>query len=88
MSNYRLTSLTCKKKNIINTNNTMAIQNEMYKDIVREIDVELENDKAPIIDVDKTKSVAKMLTDLSIDPSDAESLTQQYIASIRNICKS
>lgn len=66
----------------------MAIQNEMYKDIVMEIDVEMRDDKAPIIDVTKTKSVAKMLTELSIDPADAESLTNQYIASIKNICKS
>ncbi len=66
----------------------MAIQNEMYKDIVNEIDVELHKEGAPILDRVKTESAAKMLTDLSVESSDPESLTNQYIANIRNICKS
>ena len=38
------------------------------------------------VNVSKAKEVAKMLTDLSVDPSDAETLTNQYIARIKNIC--
>lgn len=64
----------------------MAIQNEMYKDIVKEIESTLEEDDDIVIDVDKVKQVAKLLTDLSIDPADADSLTNQYIAGIKNIC--
>lgn len=66
----------------------MAIQNEMYKLIDQEIDNMVEDSRYPYtMKVKVAKEVAKMLTDLSISPSDAESLTNQYIAGIRNICK-
>lgn len=66
----------------------MAIQDEMFKLIEQEIDTLVAEDRCPLsMNVDKAKQVAKMLTDLSISPSDAESLTNQYIAGIRNICK-
>ena len=65
----------------------MAIQEEMFKDIVTEIDATVAADKQKIyVNVSKAKEVAKMLTDLSVDPSDAETLTNQYIARIQNIC--
>ena len=65
----------------------MAIQKEMFKDIVTEIDATVAADKQKIyVNVSKAKEVAKMLTDLSVDPSDAETLTNQYIARIKNIC--
>lgn len=66
----------------------MAIQEEMFKDIVTEIDATtVAADKQKIyVNVSKAKEVAKMLTDLSVDPSDADTLTNQYIARIKNIC--
>ena len=65
----------------------MAIQEETFKDIVTEIDATVAADKQKIyVNVSKAKEVAKMLTDLSVDPSDAETLTNQYIARIKNIC--
>ena len=65
----------------------MAIQEEMFKDIVTEIDATVAADKQKIyVNVSKAKEVAKMLTDLCVDPSDAETLTNQYIARIKNIC--
>ena len=65
----------------------MAIQEEMFKDIVAEIDATVAADKQKIyVNVSKAKEVAKMLTDLSVDPSDADTLTNQYIARIKNIC--
>lgn len=65
----------------------MAIQEEMFKDIVTEIDATVAADKQKIyVNVSKAKEVAKMLTDLSVDPSDAETLTNQYIARIKYIC--
>ena len=67
----------------------MAIQDEMYKAIVKEIETTIDVKKRKIaIDVDKAKEVAEMLTELSIGSGDAESLTNQYIANIKNICKS
>lgn len=65
----------------------MAIQEEMLKDIVSEMDRTIETDTQKVyVDVGKAKEVAKMLTDLSVDPADAETLTNQYIARIKNIC--
>ena len=63
------------------------IQDEMYKAIEKEINQTIENDSGKIIvDYNKAKKVAKMLTELSMDKADAESLTNQYIAGIKNIC--
>ena len=67
----------------------MAIQNEMYKLIEQEINQTLKAGKeVRTVDSEKAKNVARMLTNLSIDPSDADSLTNQYIAGIKNICNS
>lgn len=64
----------------------MAIQDEMYKLIEQEIDQTVEAGKEKIIvDYEKAKQVAKMLTDLSTDVNDADSLTNQYIAQIKII---
>lgn len=63
------------------------IQDEMYKAIEKEINQTIESDSGKIIvDYNKAKKVAKMLTELSMDKADAESLTNQYIAGIKNIC--
>ncbi|MCQ2112047.1 MAG: hypothetical protein MJY95_01745 [Bacteroidaceae bacterium] len=67
----------------------MAIQDEMYKMIVQEIDetVQSGNEKI-LVNNDKAKKVAKMLSELSMDPRDAETLVNQYISGIKNICNS
>ena len=67
----------------------MAIQDEMYKLIEQEINQTVAEDKQRIIvNYDKAKTVARMLTSLSTETSDADSLTNQYIAGIKNICNS
>lgn len=67
----------------------MAIQDEMYKLIEKEINQTLEAGKEiRTVDIEKAKEVAKMLTSLSTDTSDADTLTNQYIANIKNICNS
>lgn len=65
----------------------MAIQDVMYKAIIDEIDrtVEVGAEKV-IVNLDKAKSVAKVLTELSIGNGSADDLTNQYIAMIKNIC--
>ena len=40
------------------------------------------------VNFEKAKEVAKMLTDLSTSVGDADALTNQYIANIKNICNS
>lgn len=66
----------------------MAIQDEMFKAIEKEIDNTIESGKGKIsVNLDKAKDVAKILTNLSISPGDADTLTNQYIAVIKNICK-
>lgn len=67
----------------------MAIQDEMYKAIEQEIDKTIaEGREKVIVKYDRAKEVAKMLTELSTDKRDADTLTNQYIARIRNICNS
>ncbi|MDR2927427.1 MAG: hypothetical protein LBV41_04405 [Cytophagaceae bacterium] len=67
----------------------MAIQDEMYRLIEQEIQQTVEAGKERVIvNYNKAKEVARMLTSLSTETSDADSLTNQYIASIRNICNS
>ena len=66
----------------------MAIQDEMYKKIEQEIDSLILANKFNLVGKEnKAKMVAKMLTELSVDPQDAENLVNQYIAQIKNICK-
>ncbi|MBR4239064.1 MAG: hypothetical protein IKQ03_06615 [Prevotella sp.] len=67
----------------------MAIQDEMYKMIQQEIDLVVKEGREKVlVDVGKAKKVAKMLTELSVDKSEAESLVNQYMANIKNICNS
>ena len=66
----------------------MAIQDEMYKKIEQEIDLAVKEGREKVlVDIDKAKLVAKMLTELSVGKSEAESLVNQYMANIKNICK-
>jgi len=74
-----------KKKIITINNDTMAIQDEMYKAIEKEIDQTVESGTEKVsVNFEK----AKMLTDLSTSVGDADALTNQYIANIKNICNS
>lgn len=67
----------------------MAIQDEMFKLIEQEINQTIEAGKERVlVNNEKAKQVARMLTSLSTDMADAESLTNQYIANIKNICNS
>lgn len=67
----------------------MTIQEEMYKAIEKEINQTIASNTGKIIvNYDKAKEVAKMLTDLSTSSGDSDSLTNQYIANIKNICNS
>lgn len=66
----------------------MSIQEEMYKAIETEIDKTVAAGKEKVIvNNDKAKKVARMLTELSVSKADADSLVNQYIANIKNICK-
>lgn len=65
----------------------MAIQDEMYKLIEKEINETIEQSREKrTVNTNKAKEVAKMLTSLSTDKNDAENLVNQYIANIKNIC--
>lgn len=67
----------------------MAIQDEMYKMIEQEIDLVVKEEREKVlVDISKAKTVAKMLTELSVDKSEADSLVNQYMANIKNICNS
>lgn len=67
----------------------MAIQDEMYRLIEKEISQTVEMEKqVRIVNYEKARQVARMLTSLSTETSDADSLTNQYIANIKNICNS
>ena len=66
----------------------MAIQDEMYKMIEKEINQTVAEDRQNIIvDYDKAKIVAKMLAELCTEREDAASLVNQYMAQIKNICR-
>ncbi|SFA58584.1 hypothetical protein SAMN04488511_119117 [Pedobacter suwonensis] len=65
----------------------MAIQDEMYKLIEKEIDDTLKDGKeVRTVDTAKSKQVAKMLSSLATDPSEPDNLISQYIVNIKNIC--
>lgn len=67
----------------------MAIQDEMYKMIEQEINLVVKEEREKVlVNIDKAKKVAKMLTELSVDKSEADSLVNQYMANIKNICNS
>lgn len=65
----------------------MAIQDEMLKAIINEIDKTIDAEEEKIlVDNEKAKLVAKMLTELSVNNLNADDLVNQYIANIKNIC--
>lgn len=67
----------------------MAIQDVMYKMIEQEIDQVVKDEREKVlVNIDKAKLVAKMLTDLCVDKAEADSLVNQYMANIKNICNS
>jgi len=67
----------------------MAIQDEMYKMIAQEIDLVVKEEQEKVlVDIKKAKEVAKMLTELSVEKTEADSLVNQYMANIKNICNS
>ena len=67
----------------------MAIQDEMYKLIVDELNKTVDAKKEKVlVDIKKAKEVAKLLTSLSTDRAEASSLVNQYIAQIKIICNS
>ena len=66
----------------------MAIQDEMYKMIVRKMDKAIaDGNQKLIVDYEKAKKVAEMLASLSTETNTAESLVNEYVKSIDNICK-
>ncbi len=66
----------------------MAIQDEMYKMIEKEINQTVaENRQNIVVDYNKAKIVAKMLVELSTERENADSLVNQYMAQIKNICR-
>ncbi|WP_290235240.1 hypothetical protein [Bacteroides acidifaciens] len=67
----------------------MAIQDEMYKLIVEELNSTVEAGKEKVlVDTKKAKEVVKMLTSLCTDRGDASTLVNQYISQIKIICNS
>jgi hypothetical protein len=57
--------------------------------IEQEIDLVVKEEREKVLgDIGKAKKVAKMLTELSVDKSEADSLVNQYMANIKNICNS
>jgi hypothetical protein len=66
----------------------MAIQDEMYKLIEKEINQVIESENGHVIvNPEKTKKVARMLTALSTEKREADDLINQYMANIKDICK-
>lgn len=67
----------------------MAMKDEMYKKIVQEINEGILQGKINLYGKEtKLRDVAKMLTELSVDENrEADTLVNQYIANIKNICK-
>ena len=66
----------------------MSIQEEMYKAIETEIDKTVMAGKEKVIvNNDRAKKVARMLTELSVSKTDADLLVNEYISKIKNICK-
>ena len=60
----------------------------MFKSIEAEIDRTVKEGKEKVIvNNDRAKKVARMLTELSVSKADADSLVNEYISKIKNICK-
>ena len=64
-------------------------ETSLLKAIEKEINQTVESGAEKVtVNFEKAKEVAKMLTDLSTSVGDADVLTNQYIANIKNICNS
>ena len=64
-------------------------ETSLLKAIEKEINQTVESGTEKVsVNFEKAKEVAKMLTDLSTSAGDADALTNQYIANIKNICNS
>lgn len=67
----------------------MAIQDQMLKMIVDEIDKTISSGQEKVVvNEARAKDVAKVLTSLSTEKAEATTLVNQYIAQIKLICKS
>ena len=67
----------------------MAIEDEMFRLIEEEINDTISNGKEKVlVDEEKAKKVARLLTGLSTDKGEANTLVNQYIAQIKIICNS
>lgn len=67
----------------------MVIEDEMFRLIEEEIDDTISNGKEKVlVDEEKAKKVARLLTGLSTDKGEANTLVNQYIAQIKIICNS
>ena len=87
-----------RNKNVVTTQHKLnSIQREIYRRLMYGLNNYTEqqrnlmsiNQITKIVkDYEKAKNVAQMLTDLSTDINDADSLTNQYIAQIKIICNS
>lgn len=67
----------------------MAIEDEMFRLIEEEIDDTISNGKEKVlVNEEKAKKVARLLTGLSTDKGEANTLVNQYIAQIKIICNS
>ena len=67
----------------------MAIEDEMFRLIEEEIDDTISNGKEKVlVNEEKAKKVARLLTGLSTDKAEANTLVNQYIAQIKIICNS
>lgn len=67
----------------------MAIEDEMFRLIEEEINDTISNGKEKVlVNEEKAKKVARLLTGLSTDKGEANTLVNQYIAQIKIICNS
>lgn len=67
----------------------MAIEDEMFRLIEEEINDTISNGKEKVlVNEEKAKKVARLLTGLSTDKAEANTLVNQYIAQIKIICNS
>ena len=67
----------------------MAIEDEMFRLIEEEINDTIYNGKEKVlVNEEKAKKVARLLTGLSTDKGEANTLVNQYIAQIKIICNS
>lgn len=65
-----------------------TINEQMLKAIKEEMDLVISSGQEKVIvDYDKALRVAQMVANLSTEEQDAQNLTSQYIAGIKQICQ-